>query len=145
MQPENSTTQSSDLDAQQNQINSPNVEVCTELHKCPLSFSMSLIGGKWKCIALYHLGSQPLRFGELRRRMPKTTQRMLTLTLRELEADGIVNRKVFNVVPPHVEYSLTPLGKALAPVMEALTNWAVLYHQEMPNDKMSDDGAKELA
>ena len=59
--------------------------------------------------------------------MPNTTQRMLTLTLRELEADGIVQRKVFNVVPPHVEYSLTDLGKALAPVMEALSDWGEYY------------------
>jgi len=130
---------------QQIQTVSKKMQKQTEAPLCPLSFSMSLIGGKWKCIALYHLGEGPLRFGELRRCMPNTTQRMLTLTLRELEADGIVNRKVFNVVPPHVEYSLTPLGKALAPVMEALTTWAMLYRQEEPNDNLPQGSAKELA
>jgi len=98
-----------------------------EAPECPLSFAMSFIGGKWKCIALYHLGDGPLRFGVLRRLMPNTTQRMLTLTLRDLEADGIVHRKVFNVVPPHVEYSLTDLGKALAPVMDSLSTWGEHY------------------
>ncbi|VAW24129.1 Transcriptional regulator, HxlR family [hydrothermal vent metagenome] len=141
---------SKSLAAQKNQEISQDGKIGGKSFQCPLSFSMSLIGGKWKCIALYHLGEGPLRFGELRRCMPNTTQRMLTLTLRELEADGIVNRKVFNVVPPHVEYSLTELGEALAPVMDALTTWAVLYHQEapkheMPNDNFSHDSAKETA
>ena len=116
---------------QQIQTASRKMQKPDEVLQCPLSFAMSLIGGKWKCIALYHLGEGPLRFGELRRRMPNTTQRMLTLTLRELEADGIVNRKVFNVVPPHVEYSLTEQGRALAPVMESLSAWGEFYRQNL--------------
>lgn len=114
---------------QQSNTASKTDEILDNTHMCPLSFSMSLIGGKWKCIAIHHLGDGPLRFGALKRCMPNTTQRMLTLTLRELEADGIVHRKVFNVVPPHVEYSLTDLGKALAPVMESLATWGEYYRQ----------------
>lgn len=105
--------------------------------QCPLSYAMSLIGGKWKTIVLHHLGNGALRFGALRRAMPKTTQRMLTLTLRELEADGLVHRKVFEVVPPHVEYSLTFLGKELAPVMDSLTVWGEFYYQNNSQSKSS--------
>ena len=97
---------------------------------CPVSFAMSLIGGKWKCIVLFHLVEGPMRFGVLRRSIPGITQRMLTLTLRELEADDLVNRKVFEVVPPHVEYSLTALAEKLQPVMENLAIWGEHYYNK---------------
>lgn len=90
---------------------------------CPVVYAISHLGGKWKLIVLHQLMEQPMRFGELRRAIPEITQRMLTLTLRELEEDGIVNRKVFEVVPPHVEYSLTELGTQLEPVMDSLRSW----------------------
>lgn len=90
---------------------------------CPVVFAISQLGGKWKLIVLHNLVDGPMRFGELRRAIPDITQRMLTLTLRELEEDGIVNRKVFEVVPPHVEYSMTELGQQLAPVMDSLRTW----------------------
>lgn len=96
---------------------------------CPVSFAMSLIGGKWKTIVLHHLMNEPKRFGVLRREMSNITQRMLTLTLRELEADGLVNRKVFEVVPPHVEYSVTVIGKQLQPVMASLATWGSTYYE----------------
>ncbi|MCZ4272345.1 helix-turn-helix domain-containing protein [Maritalea porphyrae] len=90
---------------------------------CPVVFAIGQLGGKWKLIVLHNLVDGPMRFGELRRAIPDITQRMLTLTLRELEEDGIVNRKVFEVVPPHVEYSMTDLGQQLAPVMDSLRAW----------------------
>lgn len=90
---------------------------------CPVVYAIGQLGGKWKLIVLHHLVENPMRFGELRRAIPEITQRMLTLTLRELEEDGIVHREVFEVVPPHVEYSLTPLGRQLEPVMDSLRNW----------------------
>ncbi|PCI03018.1 MAG: transcriptional regulator [Hyphomicrobiales bacterium] len=96
---------------------------------CPVSFAMSIIGGKWKCVVLFHLVDGPKRFGVLRRSIPGITQRMLTLTLRELEADDLVNRKVFEVVPPHVEYSLTTLADELQPVMESLAQWGEHYYK----------------
>lgn len=100
---------------------------CLANSPCPVAFTMSLIGGKWKCIVLHYLMDEPKRFGVLRRAIPNITQRMLTLTLRELEADGLVNRKVFEVVPPHVEYSLTNLGAELQPVMNSLSSWGAFY------------------
>jgi len=96
---------------------------------CPVSYAMSLIGGKWKCVILYQLVNGPKRFGELRRAVPQITQRMLTLALRELEADGLVNRDVHQVVPPHVEYSLTIVGNDLRPVLSSLSEWGTSHYQ----------------
>ncbi|MFK5979284.1 MAG: helix-turn-helix domain-containing protein [Rhizobiaceae bacterium] len=109
---------------------------------CPVSFAMSLIGGKWKCIVLFHLVDGPKRFGVLRRSIPSITQRMLTLTLRELEADHLVNRKVFEVVPPHVEYSLTAMADELQPVMESMAAWGEHYYK---NKVEKDDMATASA
>src|SRR5882724_2247924 len=78
---------------------------------------LDIIGGKWKMLVLFHLGMSGMcRFGELKRKIPGVTQRMLTLTLREMEKDGIVNRKVYPEVPPKVEYTLTAQGADLKEV-----------------------------
>ncbi len=90
---------------------------------CPVEAALELIGGKWKGVALYHLMERAVRFNELKRQMNSVTQRMLTKQLRELEADGIVARKVYPVVPPKVEYSLTAKGKSLRPIIMALKAW----------------------
>ena len=97
---------------------------------CPVSTTLDIIGGKWKVLILYHLNTETHRFNELQRRMPAVTQRMLTLQLRELEADGIVHREVYPQVPPKVEYSLTPFGLTLMPVIEAMHRWGREYAQE---------------
>lgn len=90
---------------------------------CPVTRAMAAIGGKWKLFILYHLMGGTRRFGELRRLIPDVTQQMLTAQLRELEADGLITRTVYPVVPPKVEYSLTPLGCELRPVTDALLEW----------------------
>ncbi len=90
---------------------------------CPVTQAMSAIGGKWKLFIVYHLMDGTRRFSELRRLMPDVTQQMLTAQLRELEAEGVVARKVYPVVPPRVEYSLTPLGQDLRAVTDALSDW----------------------
>jgi len=82
-----------------------------------------VIDGKWKGVILFHLLDGTKRFNELMRSMPKVTQRMLTRQLRELEADGIIHRKVFGEIPPRVEYSLTELGKTLEPLLRMLQKW----------------------
>jgi len=85
---------------------------------------LDIIGGKWKMLVLFHLGMSGIcRFGELRRKLPGVTQRMLTLTLREMEKDGIVNRKVYPEVPPKVEYSLTEQGADLKEVYVSMGKW----------------------
>jgi DNA-binding HxlR family transcriptional regulator len=82
-----------------------------------------VIGGKWKVPILYHLQEGPRRFSELRRLLHPVTPRMLAQQLRELERDGMVRRKIFAQVPPRVEYSLTPAGKSVQPVIAAMCQW----------------------
>lgn len=94
---------------------------------CPVEAALELIGGKWKGLALYHLMDGPVRFNELKRQMGEVTQRMLTKQLRELEADGLVHREVFPVVPPKVEYSLTPKGESLRAIVMALREWGLKH------------------
>lgn len=96
-----------------------------ELKNCPVAATLKVIGGKWTPLILFNLKDQPIRFNALRRAIPEITQRMLTLELRALEADGVVARKVFETVPPHVEYSLTPRGLTLAPIIEAMEVWGL--------------------
>jgi len=92
-------------------------------YHCPVEATIDVIGGKWKPLILWWLHERRHRFAELRRRMPGITERMLTLQLRELEADGIVNRRVYPTVPPRVEYSLTDYGYSLKTALEAICDW----------------------
>jgi DNA-binding HxlR family transcriptional regulator len=91
---------------------------------CAVALTVEMIGGKWKGpILFYLLRDGTLRFGELRSRLPRVTQRMLTLQLRELEHDGLVTRIVHPVVPPHVDYTLTSWGKSLETVIVGMADW----------------------
>ncbi|WP_420962631.1 winged helix-turn-helix transcriptional regulator [Brucella sp. IR073] len=90
---------------------------------CAVEAAISLIDGKWKCVVLFHLLSGTMRFNEIRRQVPGVTQRMLTNQLRELEEDGLIERKVYAQVPPKVEYSLSPLGRSIGPILMALKEW----------------------
>lgn len=90
----------------------------------PIEATLDVIGGKWKPLILYHLMDGTLRFSQLMDRMqPKITQRMLTKELRELEASGLLDRKVYPQVPPKVEYSLTEKGRSLIPILDHLCAW----------------------
>ncbi|MEM7044135.1 MAG: helix-turn-helix domain-containing protein [Pseudomonadota bacterium] len=97
---------------------------------CPVEATLELIGGKWKGVALYHLLDGAKRYNELKREVGTVTQRMLTKQLRELERDGLIVRKVFPVVPPHVEYSLSEKGRTLQPILLALRDWGERYGLE---------------
>ncbi len=90
---------------------------------CSVEAAVGLIDGKWKSVILFHLLSGTLRFGEIRRQIANVTPRMLTNQLRELEEDGLVERKVYAQVPPKVEYSLSPLGRTMEPILLALKGW----------------------
>jgi len=91
---------------------------------CCASLTMSVIGGKWKTVILYHLEGGTLRYSELRKAMPTVTERTLSLQLKKLEKDGIVKRTVYYKKPPlKVEYALTPLGKTLSPIIQAIADW----------------------
>ena len=93
------------------------------LANCPVEAALNVIGGKWKSVILFRLSEGTLRFNEMHRLLPNTTQRMLTNQLRELERDGMINRKVYAQVPPKVEYSLTELGWTLEPLLANLWDW----------------------
>lgn len=102
--------------------------------------TLDLIGGKWKPIIIYHLGRQDkMRYSDIRREIPKITERMLTKQLRELESDGIVNRKVYPVIPPKVEYSLTKEGERLMPVLKELRHWGQMYHSNKKDQNKSSE------
>lgn len=90
---------------------------------CPILATLNVIGGKWKPIILHMLSSGTMRFGVLKKNIPPVSQKMLTQQLRELEADGIISRKVYAEVPPKVEYSLTDRGVTLKPILERLYAW----------------------
>jgi len=92
---------------------------------------LEVLGGKWKGLILFYLRDNTRRFNELKRLMPNITQRMLTKQLRELEADKIVHRKVFQEIPPKVEYSLTNFGLTLTPILAALQEWGIEYIEEI--------------
>jgi DNA-binding HxlR family transcriptional regulator len=101
---------------------------------CPVRTTMEVIGGKWKPVILYYIKIEGVgRFGELQRYLPNITKKMLTQQLRELERDGIVNRKVYQQVPPKVEYSLTVYGKTLGPILQSMAAWGI------PIGKKRDD------
>ncbi|NRB56419.1 MAG: helix-turn-helix transcriptional regulator [Salinicola sp.] len=102
-----------------------------EAFACPVTFTVDVIGGKWKALILFHLMSETRRFNQLRRLMPEITQRMLTLQLRELEADDIIHREVYREVPPKVEYSLAPLGETLVPLITAMRDWGAAHEEEV--------------
>ena len=95
--------------------------------RCPVAATVDVIGGKWKPIILFYLLEGTKRFGELRRLMPEVTQQMLTLQLRELEGDGVVHREVYRQVPPRTEYSLTPFGRSLEPILKLMLEWGKQY------------------
>jgi DNA-binding HxlR family transcriptional regulator len=96
---------------------------------CPVEAALEQIAGKWKGLIIYHLMGDTLRFNELSRRVGSVTQRSLTKQLRELEADGIVHRKVFAVVPPRVDYSLTEKGRQLRQAIDALGQWGAEFRK----------------
>src|SRR6266567_3218576 len=98
------------------------------VYECPIEATVDLVGGKWKAIVLHHLLIKgTLRFGEIKKKMPTVTQKMLTAQLRQLATDGLITRTVYPVVPPRVEYELTPLGVSLGPILVAMKDWGEAY------------------
>lgn len=113
---------------------------CPDTYGCPISVTIDVIGGKWKGIILYHLSIGTKRFNELRKLMPNTTQRMLTLQLRELEQDGIINRKIYQQIPPKVEYSLSEFGETLLPIISNMRDWGEKYRHKIEEIKLLNNG-----
>lgn len=94
---------------------------------CPVEATLELIGGKYKALILWHLSEKKLRFSELKKVITNATPKMLTQQLRELEANALIHREVYPVIPPKVEYSLTEAGKSLLPILVAMRDWGAGY------------------
>src|ERR1700690_2450035 len=111
------------------EINTMGKAVPSSPYLCPVEATLDVIGGKWKSVILYHLlrSDGPIRFGELRRLLPRVTQQMLTAQLRELESDGVILRKIYAEVPPKVEYSLSDFGPTLYPIIDKMFEWGEQY------------------
>jgi DNA-binding HxlR family transcriptional regulator len=103
-------------------------EIGNKSYRCFFELTLMVIGGKWKPIILYQLAREGImRFSDLKRCIPQTTERMLSKQLKELEQDGLVHREVYQQVPPKVEYSLTKLGCSLIPILLSLREWGIAY------------------
>lgn len=99
-------------------------ELNDKLYHCAMDITMDYIGGKWKTVVLWYLKFETLRFSELKRKMPDITEKMLSIQLKALEEDGLVNRDVYGEKPPiRVEYSLTEFGKTLIPMLDEIAKW----------------------
>ncbi len=96
---------------------------------CPVETTLNIMSGKWKGIILFRLLGGKKRFGELKKLMPTITFRTLTLQLRQLEQDGIVQRTVYAEVPPRVDYALTALGESMRPIIQAMYDWGTDYQK----------------
>ena len=94
-----------------------------ELPACPVETTLMLIGNKWKVLILRDLLPGTKRFGELKKSIGNVSQKVLTAQLRDMESNGLINRKIYPEVPPRVEYSLTELGQSLKPILDAMWNW----------------------
>jgi DNA-binding HxlR family transcriptional regulator len=103
----------------------------TEEYRSPAEVTISVVGGKWKILILCRLQHGIARFGELRKVIPGITQTMLTQQLRELEEDGVLQRKIFAEIPPRVEYSLTKFGQSLAQAFGPLCQWGTEHEREI--------------
>ncbi|MEM9343343.1 MAG: helix-turn-helix domain-containing protein [Pseudomonadota bacterium] len=95
----------------------------TDKTRCPVTFFLSVIGGKWKPVILFCIANGVDRFGAMQRAVPGITKQMLTKQLRELEGDGLISRTVFAQVPPRVDYALTDRGRSVLPVIEHMAKW----------------------
>lgn len=109
-------------------VTSTNYENEQKLLQCPVTYTLSLIGGRWKAAIIWQLTGGPVRFGQLKGKVGKVSDRMLAKQLRELQADGLVERQPYSEVPPRVEYALTERGRSLQPVLEEILKWG-LAHQ----------------
>lgn len=99
-------------------------EIEDQSYHCAMDVTMHYIGGKWKTVVLWYLRNGKKRFGELKAHIPQITEKMLSIQLRQLEEDGLVLRKVYTTKPPlKVEYSLTPFGETLLPLLNEVASW----------------------
>ena len=102
-----------------------------ELPECPVATTVQLIGSKWKLLILINLLQRPWRFNEMKKTLEGISQKVLTDSLRSMEADGLITRTVYPEVPPRVEYALSDLGQSMRPIIKAMEEWGINYKQQL--------------
>jgi DNA-binding HxlR family transcriptional regulator len=107
----------------------PEFEFEGRVYQNPVELALGVIGGKWHMPILWRLKDRTWRYNELRRDLKNVSHKMLTQQLRELEQSGLITRTVYPVVPPHVDYNITPLGRTAVPAIEVLRAWGTLYRK----------------
>jgi DNA-binding HxlR family transcriptional regulator len=108
-------------------------DLCYDMEQCPVKATLDLIGGKWKTMILYLISQEINRFGKMEMVVRDISKQMLTTQLRELERDGLIERIIYPVIPPKVEYFLTPKGKSLMPVINQMKIWGETYVLNVTN------------
>lgn len=117
-------------------MNEENFEKYLDKDNCPVRCILSRIGDKWSVLIISLLGEAgPIRFNEIGKTLGDISQKMLTTTLRSLEADGLVSRHIYPVIPPKVEYQLTDLGRSLLPLLQGLSGWAHNNMEQIVNNR----------
>lgn len=106
-----------------------------EMPACPVATTVALIGSKWKLLILRNLLVRPWRFNELKKDLAGISQKILTDSLRSLEADGVITRTVYPEVPPRVEYALSELGESMRPILQAMETWGKAYKKNLEEAK----------
>lgn len=106
-----------------------------ELPACPVATTVQMIGSKWKLLIMRNLLARPWRFNELKKSLEGISQKVLTDSLRSMEADGIITRTVYPEVPPRVEYSLSDLGESMRPIIAAMEEWGVDYKSKLQGEE----------
>ena len=114
-----------------------------EMPACPVATTVQLIGSKWKLLILRNLLAHPWRFNELRKSLEGISQKVLTDSLRAMEEDGLVTRTVYPEVPPRVEYSLSPLGESMRPIIQAMEQWGAQYKAAKAREQQGLSAEKE--
>ena len=114
-----------------------------EMPACPVATTVQLIGSKWKLLILRNLLARPWRFNELRKILEGISQKVFTDSLRSMEEDGLVTRTVYPEVPPRVEYSLSPLGESMRPIIQAMEQWGAQYKAAKAREQQGLSAEKE--
>jgi len=114
-----------------------------EMPACPVATTVQLIGSKWKLLILRNLLARPWRFNKLRKSLEGISQKVLTDSLRSMEEDGLVTRTVYPEVPPRVEYSLSPLGESMRPIIQAMEQWGAQYKASKAREQQGLSAEKE--
>jgi DNA-binding HxlR family transcriptional regulator len=119
-------------------VSSTNYQNEQQLNRCPVSFTLSLIGGRWKAAIIWKLSAGNLRFSQLRAQIGGISDRILTKQLKEMQSDGLIGRQAYQEVPPRVEYYLTEKGRSLEPLLQAILAWG-LQHMGQGEEAMEGD------